>query len=575
MKTSKIPTADGTKDERAGRLSALRDSQKEDSRTIPQSSTKDIALENPEIFRQIYTDGPLGIAISTANGSFLSANCAFCRMMGYTEMELAAMTFRDITHPEHLDNDIANVRKLLSNEIPIYRTEKRYICKDKHVFWGSLTLSALRDTKGHVLYHLIMVEDISDRKQAQITLEENEERFRKIFEQAPISMAIVGMSGTIEYINKKAIATFGYLPEDIPDMNHWWAKAYPDEKYRQEVITTWTGLVERALREQREIERREYQVSRKNGSTITTVIFGVPVANKVFVMFDDITERKRTEAAIKESEEMFRNLAEQSPNMIFIYKHLKNRIVYANRQCEVLSEFSLEEIYSQDFNYINLIAPEFHQDMYKAFKRHMAGQELPLREYDMITKSGKRIATALTTKPIQFHGEPAILGVITDVTEMKKVQADIIRSSALLKEQQKSLQEKNIALREILAQIETEKLDFKKQVTLNVEKMLLPAMSKLRVKASALDKRYINMLEQNIMDLLSKFGLKLSSGPTKLSPRELEICNMIKNGISSKEIAEMLHLSLRTVDTHRNRIRRKLKINATDVNLASHLQNLT
>lgn len=145
--------------------------------------------------------------------------------------------------------------------------------------------------------------DVTERVAAEQALRESEARFRRIIEQSPISMAIVNMDGTIEFINRKAIDTFGYRPADIPDMGAWWVKAYPDEIYRTMVMAQWTGLVTVAIAENREIEAREYQVTCKDGSIKTMSIFGVPVADKVFVMFDDITDRKRAENAIRQLNE--------------------------------------------------------------------------------------------------------------------------------------------------------------------------------------------------------------------------------------------------------------------------------
>ena len=108
-------------------------------------------------------------------------------------------------------------------------------------------------------------------------------------------MAVVAMDGTIEYINNCAVDTFGYQPEDIPHMSDWWLKAYPDAAYRDQVIAQWMGLLEKAIAENRYIERSEYMVTCKDGTIKTMLIFGVLVSGRVFVMFEDITERKRAE----------------------------------------------------------------------------------------------------------------------------------------------------------------------------------------------------------------------------------------------------------------------------------------
>ncbi len=127
------------------------------------------------------------------------------------------------------------------------------------------------------------------RKQAESLL-------RSIIAIAPMSMAIVGMDGKIEYINQKSIETFGYLPEDIPDMDSWWARAYPDETYRQEVIQRWTGYLTAAVAGARDIQRDTYRVTCKDGTIKTVAAFGIPVAGKVFVMFDDVTEQANRES---------------------------------------------------------------------------------------------------------------------------------------------------------------------------------------------------------------------------------------------------------------------------------------
>ena len=82
------------------------------------------------------------------------------------------------------------------------------------------------------------------------------------------------------------------------------------------------------------------------------------------------------------------------------------------------------------------------------------------------------------------------------------------------------------------------------------------------------------MLESNLTDLTSSFGQKISDKTLLLTPREIEICNLIKNGISNKEISEILHISLETTETHRSNIRRKLGIANKSVNLAVYLQSM-
>ena len=103
--------------------------------------------ESEERFRRIFEDGPLGMAIVGSDFRFISVNRMLCEITGYTDQELLTRSFADITHPEHLDHDMTEVRKLYAGEIPRYRTEKRYVRKDGSVIWGALTVSPLRTGK--------------------------------------------------------------------------------------------------------------------------------------------------------------------------------------------------------------------------------------------------------------------------------------------------------------------------------------------------------------------------------------------------------------------------------------------
>jgi PAS domain S-box-containing protein len=136
-----------------------------EARDITRSKrTEEALIESKERFRKIFEDGPLGMAIVGRDHRFTMVNRRFCEMLGYTAEELLTLTFEDITHPDHVDQDIAEVKKLCAGEIPRYRTEKRYIRKDGSAIWGSLTVSQIRNRDGGIVSTLALVEDISERK---------------------------------------------------------------------------------------------------------------------------------------------------------------------------------------------------------------------------------------------------------------------------------------------------------------------------------------------------------------------------------------------------------------------------
>ena len=140
----------------------------------------------------------------------------------------------------------------------------------------------------------------------------------------------------------------------------------------------------------------------------------------------EIEERKRAEEALRESEEKFRTVSEQSPNMIFINK--KGKVLYANKVCVEIMGYKREEFYSSDFDFLRLIAPESLDKIRSSFKRHMDGKEVEPHEYTLVNKEGERIETIITTKLMNYEGERAILGIVTDISERKWMEQALRKS---------------------------------------------------------------------------------------------------------------------------------------------------
>jgi two-component system, cell cycle sensor histidine kinase and response regulator CckA len=135
--------------------------------------------ESEERFRKIFEESRLGIVTVDSTHHFASANPAFCAMLGYTPDELSAITFEDVTHPDHAEEDRIGVGKLFQGRAPLYGTEKRYIRKDKEIVWGAATATVMRDGNGDFLYFLTMIEDISARKRAEEQRTKLEDQLRQ------------------------------------------------------------------------------------------------------------------------------------------------------------------------------------------------------------------------------------------------------------------------------------------------------------------------------------------------------------------------------------------------------------
>ncbi len=160
---------------------------------------------------------------------------------------------------------------------------------------------------------------------------------------------------------------------------------------------------------------------------------------------------------------------------------------------------------------------------------------------------------------------------IVDCSERHQLREELEQCREELMLTKELLREKNIALRELMGQVEIENQKVKESIAFNIEKLLFPLIKRLRNKSRDADLPGFDLLEKNISQIASQFDLKISILPDRLSGKEIEVCNMVRSGFSSKEIASIFGVSIKTVETHRKNIRKKLNLEDRKINLAVYL----
>ena len=169
-----------------------------------------------------------------------------------------------------------------------------------------------------------------------------------------------------------------------------------------------------------------------------------------------------------------------------------------------------------------------------------------------------------------------LVGIAKDITERKIIEEALRISMEKLNAGEKTFQfpEKDIALKEVLQQIEEGKRNIKQQVITNTKKILQPLLQRMRRKVTSVERKYFDLLERSLNEIVSSFPEGLNHKCSNLTSREIEVCTLIKEGFSSKEIANLLNISLFTVNRYREYIRKKLNITNKKVNLASYLRGV-
>ncbi len=282
-------------------------------------------------------------------------------------------------------------------------------------------------------------------------------------------------------------------------------------------------------------------------------------------------ERKRVEEALRESEARFRDTAEMLPSINIEYD-LNGIPTDVNPHGYKLAGYEPED-FEEGFRVLQWAASEEHEKHYERIGRMMQGEKVPPTEYRLLRKDGSIFWGLVTSSLIHKDGE--VVGVriyIIDISERKEAEEALKELTSEVESKTKSLDQINTAMKVLLKKREEDKKEIEDNVLTNARKLITPYFKK--IKKTNLDdhqKDLLSIIESNVNEIILPFTRRLSLKHLNLTPAEIRIANLIKHGKTTKEIAKMLKVSPRTIDTHRKNIRSKIGIENKKANLISHL----
>ncbi len=316
----------------------------------------------------------------------------------------------------------------------------------------------------------------------------------------------------------------------------------------------------------------------------------------------ELEERQKAEARIRQSERRYRNFLESSPDPIVVYD-MEGVATYVNPAFEQTFGMSRDELLGKQ---IDFVPPEAWPETRTAIEAMLRGEKISLFETQRLTRDGRRLEIQISSclytneqgenagnivtlrditarkraeqalRDSQDHLEALVqertAELANEVEERRRAEEKLRGREKELQAQSQHLEEVNTALRVLLKQRGEDRNELQSTFLANVKEMVTPYLEQLgRTALNPRQRSLVNILESNLDNIVSPFVNRLSTRFGQLTPTEIRVANLVKEGRTNKEMAEIMLVSRNTILYHRHNIRKKLNLTNTSVNLQAHL----
>lgn len=379
-------------------------------------------LINSELkFRELTSNTPVGIFQTDKAGVCNFVNEEWMKYSGLSFKESIGLVWSKVIHPEDHDRVLLEWRQaFLDRKVMI--SDSRFLSKDGTITWMSIKAVGLYSTKNELYGYLGMCLDITERKKSEEKLRNSERLFKRLTSKAPAAIFQTEVDGSCNYVNDEWLKYAGLSYEEA--MGYGWSTAiHPDDSER--ILKEWDLHV---LTGNIELET-EFRFQHKNKTTTSVSVKTVGIydsQNKLsgyIGMALDITERKKAEKQVKESEKYLESIINNIGDPVFV-KDEQSRVVLANNAFCSIFDTQREEILGE--NWIGKV-PQKENEVFLAMDRQVinTGVEVVSEVAVSLNKKETRVFSAKKTRFIDNSGKKFIIGVIRDITEFKKTSEEI------------------------------------------------------------------------------------------------------------------------------------------------------
>lgn len=377
--------------------------------------------ETEENYRSIFENAVEGIFQSTADRRLLTVNPSMAHLLGYESPADAVNSLTDIGKQLFVDQALpAEVTRTLAERGILLGFEFEAYRKDGEKIWLSLNMRVVRDGQGAEGCREGTIEDITQRKRAEEALRQSESQLAEAQRLAHIGSWNWDLQNNVVTWSDEHYRIFGIQPGDI-DVNYdevVFAFMHPED---QELVRS---VVAKSI-ETKESFNFYYRIVRRDGEAriiqsrgrVETDERGQPI--RMFGTAQDVTEPRRIEQELKQSEERYRDLVENAHDLI--YEHdLEGNYTSANKVVEQITGYSFEE--SLKLNLAQVVAPDYVEKAQEMLRRKLSGESVTVYDLVVIAKDGRRVPVEVNTRLVLKEGVPVgIQGIARDITERKRV----------------------------------------------------------------------------------------------------------------------------------------------------------
>lgn len=428
----------------------------------------------------------------------------------------------------------------------------------------------------------------------------NSDIFRDIFNNVSELLFLHDLNGKFILTNPCLNETFGYSETEIANKN---IKDFIAERYKSEFDEYLTRIkangydngIMRIVTKKGQAIFIEYEnsilQSPKGPIYVSGICRNITEQLKISKAFEESKKK------LKESEQKFRDIFENINEYIYLHD-LDGNFIDTNSHFEKHMGYSKTEL--KNINLRDLVPEQYRLEFDEYLKRiKVNGYEKGL--LNVVAKNGRTRVVEYTNSLIRGKDGPiSVRGVSRDITEVLKAQnalkkseenlriardglekrvqertKELSVSKEKLEEKTSDLEETNIALRVLLNKKDEAQKELEERMLVNIKDLIMPLLTKMKLgQLAPSQKTYLDVIESNLNNVIAPFAVDINSRYHKLTPSEIQIANLVREGKTTKEIANLLNLALSTIHTHRDNIRVKLQIKNKKLNLRTHLMAL-